>query len=315
MINTSTWLRRAALFALMLGWFLIGWFSRGLFPVPQDKELALIAQARQVIDAEYYGGAQAPRLLTYAAIRGMVQGLGDKYAQFWEANVQARNAEEMQGPDAILGLRGEMKNGAFTVAALSPDEPAARAGLQTGDVVLEADGFQVRRDSSAMEVTAMLRGPLGSVAHVVVQRNDQTLNFDIPRAPMQDIITSTLGSDIAYLRFDRFTEQSPVQVEAALRQLLEKKPHGLILDLRYNGGGLMEATRQILDFFEDEGLAFYGRTRDGKLTPFRTRSGDLAESIPLTVLIGPITYSAPETAAASFLDRRRGTLIGETTHG
>jgi carboxyl-terminal processing protease len=299
----------------MFGWFLIGWFSRGLFSPPQDTELALIAQARQVIGTQYYGGAPEARSLTYSAIRGMVQGLGDNYAQFWEARVAARNAAALEAPDGVIGLRGEMQNGAYVVTSLSPDQPAARAGLQIGDVVLEADAWPVRRDASAMEVTSMVRGEVGSIGHLVVRRGDQNLNFDVPRVQAPDVVTRTIGSDIGYLRFDRFTAQTPASVLAALRQLMALHPSGLILDLRNNGGGSMDATQQVLDYFEDEGIAFYGRTRDGNLTPFPTRSGDLAEDIPLAVLIGRNTYSAPETAAASILDRHRGTLIGETTHG
>ncbi len=310
-----SWRKRIQWFLLIVAWFAIGWFARGLVLPPIDQELALVSQAGQIITHEYYGDVPAPRQMTYAAIAGMLAGIGDKYAAFFEPAAAARDGIEARGSDATTGLRGEMRDGAFEVIEVLPNEPAARAGLQVGDVIAEIDGWKVPQAAAYSEVIAMLRGSIGTTAQLVVRRGDQNLMFAVPREPAQDVITQTLGSDIAYLRLDRFTDQTPQQVEQALKQLLANKPRGLIWDLRYNGGGLMNATQQVLDLFLDEGVAFYARTKDGNLIPYKTSSGGIAEKIPLVVLIGPHTYSAPETAAASIADRGRGKLIGEQTHG
>jgi carboxyl-terminal processing protease len=141
------------------------------------------------------------------------------------------------------------------------------------------------------------------------------LSLKAAREPFQEVTTQRFG-EIAYLRFDRFTSQTPQQINASLSQLLTNTTTGLILDLRYNGGGLMNSAREILDLFLDKGVAFYARTRQGDLLPYLTRTdGEIAETIPLVVLISPHTYSAPETVAAAIADRGRGELIGERTHG
>ncbi len=309
------WRKKIPVFLLIIGWFLIGWFGRGLLLSQGDQELALLRQARQVITREFYGDLPSPRQLTYAAIRAMLHSLGDKYAVFFEPPLAARQSIELRGNDAVTGLKGEMQEGTFVITNVFSGEPADRAGLQAGDVLVEVDGWKVKPDSTYMEVSSMIRGPLGSTAHLVVRRGDKALEFDVPRKPPQDVITQTIGADIAYLRVDRFTEKTPQEVKQALESLLATGPKGLIWDLRYNGGGLMNPTQEVLDFFLEEGVAFYARTKDGTLIPYNTTSGDMAEKIPLVVLIGPNTYSAPETAAASIADRGHGTLIGETTHG
>jgi carboxyl-terminal processing protease len=130
-----------------------------------------------------------------------------------------------------------------------------------------------------------------------------------------DITTQILESNIAYLRLDRFTTQTGSEMEKAVKSLMAENPKAIIWDLRFNGGGSMDATRESLDLFLDKGMAFYARMRDGTLIEYPTASGGPAENIPLVVLIGSHTYSAPETVAASIKDRQRGVLIGDRTHG
>lgn len=300
---------------LLIAWFVIGWLARGWLQPPLNSEMQLVAQVGDAISAQAYGPLPATRDMTYAAIRGMLDSLNDKYAVFFDPLAAARDALSLQGEDAVIGLRGEMQANQFVVVAVLPDEPAAQAGLQIGDIITAVDGWPVKDDSAYFEVTSMIRGPIGSVAHLTLRRGNQTLVVDVPRSPAQDVITRTLASGIGYVRLDRFTDQSPQQMDAALRQLLATRPPALIWDLRYNGGGLMSSTQQVLDLFLDEGIAFYARTNSGQLIPYPTQSGGIAEKIPLVVLIGPQTYSASETAAAAIADRERGQLIGAVTHG
>jgi len=312
------WRKTVSYLVLIVGWFLIGFFVRGLniLPVdPLDKELALIRQAGQAVSSQNYNELPPTRQMTYGAIRGLLSSIDDKYAEFWDPETAARFNMENQGTDAVLGLNGQMREGQFVVTDIIPGMPAQQAGLQEGDILLEIDNWTVTPDAVTPAVIAMIRGPVNSTAHLVVHRNDQTLTFDVPRKPAVDIITKVLESNIAYLRLDRFTTQTGPQMEKAVESLMAGNPKALIWDLRFNGGGSMNATQQTLDLFLDEGMAFYARLHDGTLIPYPTVSGGIAEKIPLVVLIGPHSFSAPETVAASIRDRKRGTLIGETTHG
>lgn len=312
------WRKTGGLLLLMAGWFAIGWIARGLWqppPLSGNPELTLLAQAGQAITTQSFNPPISARQLTYDAIRGMLSGLDDKYAAFFDPALAARNHDALQGSDASLGVRGDYQNGTFTITHALPDMPAARAGLLPNDLILTIDNWPVNQAHSESEVVAMLRGPVNSTAQLNVQRGSQALSFEIPRQTVQEVATQTLDSEIAYIRLDRFSEKTPALMQQAVSQLLVAQPKGLILDLRRNGGGLMDVTQQVLDLFLDEGLAFYARTKDGQLIPYKTSSGGPAEKIPLAVLIGPDTYSAPETVAAAIAERERGTLIGETTYG
>jgi carboxyl-terminal processing protease len=312
------WRKVVSYLVLIVGWFLIGFFVRGLnlVPVdPLDRELALLRQAGQAISAQSFTAPPPTREMTYAAIRGLLTTIDDRYAEFWDPQTAARFSLENQGQDAVLGMNGEMRDGQFVVTIVAPGQPAEQAGLKVDDIVLEVDDWTVTPGTVTAAVIAMIRGPLDSTAHLVVRRGDQTLTFDVPRKPAVDITTRMLDSNIAYLRLDRFTTETGQEMEKAVNTLMADNPSALIWDLRFNGGGSMDATRESLDLFLDQGMAFYARLRDGTLVEYPTASGGPAEKIPLVVLIGPHTYSAPETVAASIQDRQRGILIGDKTHG
>jgi len=312
------WRKTASYLILIIGWFLIGFFVRGLNILPIvsfDTELALIREAGLAITAQSYSQPVSTRLMTYNAIKGLLSSTDDKYAEFLDPQTAERFILESGGQDAILGLNGEMREGQFVITDVLSDLPAQQAGILEGDILLEIDHWKVTRNSTTLAVITMIRGPISSTAHLVVLRNNQILTFDLPRIPAVDINTTMLESNIAYLRLDRFTTQTGSQMEEAVKSLMTLKPKAIIWDLRFNGGGSMDATRQSLDLFLDDGMAFYARLRDGTLLPYPTVNGGIAENIPLVILIGPHTYSAPETAAAAIRDRKRGILIGEATHG
>ena len=312
------WRKIVSYLFLTVGWFLIGFFVRGFNILPIDKldtELALIRQAGQAISTQAYDEPPSTRQMTYAAIQGLLSSLDDPYIEFLDPQTVERYNLEFQGNDAIIGLQGEMVQGQFVVTDLIPGQPAQLAGLEEGDVLIEIDNWKVTQQTATSAVIAMIRGPIGSSAHLVVRRGDQSLTFDVPRKPSEDITTRLLESNVAYLRLDRFTTQTGLQMENALKLLLANNPKAIIWDLRFNGGGSMDATQQTLDLFLDGGMAFYAKLRDGRLIPYPTTNGGIAENIPLAVLIGPHSYSAPETAAASIKDRKRGILVGDTTHG
>ena len=312
------WRKIASYLVLIIGWFLIGFFVRGLNILPVnsiDTEVALIREAEQAITSQSYNTPASTRQMTYSAIRGLLSSMDDKYTEFLDPQTAERFKLENEGRDAILGLNGEMRDGQFVVTDVFSDLPAQKAGVLEGDILLEIDSWKVTGNSPTSAVIAMIRGPINSIAHLVVQRNNQILTIDVPRTPAVDINTKMLESNIAYLRLDRFTTQTGSQMEKAVESLMAEKPRAIIWDLRFNGGGSMDATRQTLDIFLDDGIAFYARLRNGTLISYSTASGGIAENIPLVVLIGPQSYSAPETAAAAIRDRKRGILVGNTTHG
>jgi carboxyl-terminal processing protease len=124
-----------------------------------------------------------------------------------------------------------------------------------------------------------------------------------------------LPGQVAYMAQYAFTTNVTPQVEQALQELLAQEPVGLIWDLRDNGGGSMDTTRDVLSYFIEDGLLFTAETQGGRRREFVAQGGGPATDIPLVVLIDEGTYSAAETAAAAIKERGRGVLIGGATYG
>ena len=307
--------RRFQVVALMVVWFAIGWLACTWFTSATNPEANLFGQALSNIENKAYAAAPSRQDLTYTAIRAMLSSLGDRYATFRDPALANRAMQELEGVgEAVIGIEGEMKDGQFFITALTPDLPAAQSGLQVGDVITSVDGWTVKPSTTSSEVFSMVRNNQIPTAHITVTRGSQALTFDIPRQAVQAVTSKMIGR-VAYLRYDIEDATAPQALKTELERLMQSNPKGLILDLRYNGGGLMDATQKILDLFEGEGVAFYARSRDGKLMTFATKNGDIAEQIPMVVLVAKETYSAAETIAASLQERGRAVLLGATTHG
>lgn len=307
--------KRAANFAQLLilcaVWFLIGWTLRGWLLEP---DIVLIEQVRQRLLSDYPGEVPATRVLTYAAIRGILRRV-DPYAALFEPEVSRRYFEDFAGQTGIVGLVAEVQNGQLVVSGVLPGGSADRAGLRPGDIILSVDGVAIDESTTETEASVLIRGPVGTAAQFVVKRGDDLLRFDPIR--QERVLTSTqmLEGEIAYLDLRVFTTNAPQKVKTALQELLTQRPRALIWDLRGNSGGSMEATQAILSYFIKDGLLFTAELKGGRQTPFMAQGEGIASDIPLVVLIDEGTYSSAETAAAAIRDRARGILIGSTTHG
>ncbi len=292
-------------------WFSIGWIARG----GPNTEIALVEQTRRHLLTRSYNAKVSPRDLSYAAIRGMLKASQDPYAALLEPPIAQRYQTDFAGQSGIIGLVAEKAGDQIVATTVFPGQPAAQAGIQEGDVILAIDGFAFDRDTTDTEATYLVRGPVGAPAHLIIQRGFEKLTFD-PIRQERTIVTGTLLDDnIAYLAQFTFTTNSPDKFKATLQELLTHKPQGIIWDLRSNGGGSMDAAQTILNYFIKDGLLFSAQIKNGDIRAYSARPENFLTDLPLVVLIGPHSYSAAETSAIAVIERHRGTLIGNTTHG
>jgi carboxyl-terminal processing protease len=303
-----------AVFLLILcaAWFLIGWLVRDRLLGP---EVVLVEQARQALLSESPVDLPTNRELTYAAIRGLLKRIDDPYAVLFEPEVSRRYFDDLAGESGIVGMAAEIQNGEMVIVAVYPGFAAEQAGLKPGDVIQSVDGIDFDATTTETEASILIRGPIGSAAHFVVRRDDQTLNFEPVRQERAFTATRMLDGDVGYLAQYVFTKNAPEKVKTALQELLAQHPKALIWDLRANSGGAMDATQQVLSYFVKDGVLFTAELKGGKQQPFMASGEVIAPDIPLVVLIDKPTYSSAETAAATIRERDRGMLIGGTTHG
>lgn len=294
-------------------WFAIGWIVNGRL---QPTDVAVFSQVQDILLNQHMDAVPPQSELTEAAVKGMLSVVDDPHAAYIPPEIFENFQADFSGDSGVVGMLAEYESGAWVVTAVLPDMPAARAGVEEGDIVVSVDGIPFDGQLSAAEVAYIFRGPVAKEVTLIVRRGETEMTLQLAREPREVVQEAAIiEGDIAYLMQHTFTTNSPAEMEAALTNLLTQNPVALIWDLRSNGGGSMDAAQDILSQFIADGTLFYAELRDGKQRPYPVKGDGIARTIPLVVLVGERTYSAAETAAIAIADHGRGVLIGGVTYG
>ena len=264
---------------------------------------------------------KSPSDLYKMAIDGMLEELGDPHTAFMSSDDYGRLMVETQGEYGGVGMEIGSRDGWITVIAPLPGTPAERAGMQAGDRLVEIEGKSTR-NMNEDEAVKLLRGPRGQPVTFKVMREGMTdpAPYRIVREEIR--IKSVpaaymLDNNIGYVELVRFSERSTEELRAAISQLKSQGAKGLILDLRRNGGGLLDQGINIADLFLDRGDAI-AETRSR--LPNQNQKAlavdpDEFPSMPVVTLVGPGTASASEILAGALQDHDRSLVLGRTTFG
>ena len=258
--------------------------------------------------------------LTYGAIRGMLTTLGDNYTAFVQPSIAEMSRGNVEGVFGGIGSYVQLNEyNQIIIAYPFPDQPASTAGLLTGDVILAVDD-QSLENLTLAEGTALIRGPIGSEVKLDIYRanTNETFTVAIERAEIEvpTVYAELLDDNIGYAALYKFNGLATVQLQSELANLLEQNPRALIFDLRSNPGGLLDEAVSVSDLFLTDGIVTTQRTSlQQSARILRSDSGDIAEDIPLIVLIDGGSASSAEIVAGAIQDRDRGILIGTPTFG
>ena len=311
--------------------FLAGFAARASFaPEPttaavepahseEEEAFRVFWEAWHILERDFYGGLPDAQEMTYSAIRGVIDDLDDKYTAFLDPEMAAVVREDMSGSFEGIGAVVNMNDdGQLEIIRAFGDKPAARAGLKPGDIVL-AVGDVAIEEMSVFEAVALIRGPAGSVARLMIKRQGVEEPFVVEvvrqKIEMPVVESKMLDDGIAYLKLAEFNAQAASKLKADLQSLLAEEPRGLILDLRDNPGGFLNVSVEIGSQFVGEGSILVEKLKDGQHRDYPAQSGGLATDIPLVVLVNGGTASASEIVAGAIQDAGRGILIGEQTLG
>ncbi|MGB1253401.1 MAG: S41 family peptidase [Candidatus Promineifilaceae bacterium] len=287
----------------------------------EADQFALFFEAWDKIGDNFIGDLPESEQLTYAAIRGSLYTLNDPYTVFLEPVVREDEREALRGNFGGIGVSLSRDDDGNTVLSPTPENPAAEAGVLIGDILLAVDGELVSAETPLNEIGEKLRGEKGSDVELLILRTDtdEQLEFEVTRADIliPSVVSRILREDsrIGYIKLSRFTGESGGEINAALESLIEQGAGRFILDLRDNGGGLLNAAVEVSDNFLDRQIVYHQITRaDGESSESTERETVLPDS-PLIVLINGGTASSSEIVAGALQDHNRGVLIGERTFG
>src|SRR5213592_1507381 len=301
------------------GWFL----QRESEPAGSVYQQARLFEDVLAHVSDYYVDSLDERQLYQMAIDGMLDELGDPYSVFLKPDDFRQLSEATTGNYTGLGIQIDVRDGWITVVAPLPDTPAERAGVLTGDRIVELDGRSTegwKQDQAVKE----LRGPAGTAAELSIRRSgvDKPITYKLTRATIHirsvdPRITMMLNDRVGYIALSPVSESSTREVAQAIDTLSKQGMKSLIFDLRNNPGGLLDQGVAVSDLFLDPGQEVVStRGRAPNITrSFKDTKPQPWPGLPIVVLVNGGSASAAEIIAGALQDHDRAVLIGTPTFG
>ncbi|MHB1587774.1 MAG: S41 family peptidase [Acidiferrobacteraceae bacterium] len=291
----------------------------GLGPLPFNQ-LKTFAQVFNTIKADYVAPVSNKRLIGYA-IRGMLSRL-DPHSDYMDRNEYRDLQVDTEGRFGGLGIEVSMEHNMLMVVSPIDGTPAARKGIKPGDIIIRLNKQPVQ-GMTLEQAVHMMRGRPGSHIVLTILRKgaSKPLKFDLVRSVIHvpSVKSRLLARNFGYVRITQFQANTPRNLRAALKKLAadNKAPlKGLVLDLRNNPGGVLNAAVDVSDDFLNKGIivSTKGRTPDSDRV-FRARPGDMLDGAPIVVLVNGGSASASEIVSGALQDNKRAIIVGTQTFG
>lgn len=290
--------------------------------------LELFSRVMERVRKDYVDGTNVTyQDLVYGALKGMISTL-DPHSEFLEPTQYKDLQDDTQGAFGGLGIVIQSRDNFITVVAPIEDTPGFRAGILSGDRIIQIDGKSSEK-MSVQDAVKSLRGEPGSKVTVTVLRpsSGETREHTLTRAVIRvDTVKDINGkrefpltdSKIGYVRITQFGEKTSDELDAALRELKSQKMRALILDLRWNPGGLLEQAVEACEKFLPRGqlvVSTEGRNTTQNTSRRAMGRGDELHDMPMVVLVNYGSASASEIVSGCLQDLKRAVIVGETTFG
>jgi carboxyl-terminal processing protease len=291
---------------------------------PRDElpwqDARMLADVLERVKHDYVNPVDDHQLLQ-AAIRGMVSSL-DPYSAYLDGEEYDEVKISSSGEYSGVGIEVSMEDEEVVVVSPFEGSPAAVAGIRSGDVIASIDGIPVNTTALA-DTIGRMRGKEGTSVKIGILREGsaEPLQFTLKRSRVElhSVKSELLEPGMGYVRISQFSETTGDDLDAALKDLRKRNGaalKGLVLDLRNNPGGVLEAAVSVSDTFLDSGVIVTakGRTPESKFEMDAT-PGDALNGAPIVVLVNGASASAAEIVAGALKDNRRAKLMGRTTFG
>ncbi len=266
---------------------------------------------QKIIEENYYGDADKEKLAD-GAMTGMVAALDDEYSFFVDAETGYNTyKEEIDGEFSGVGVQISQTEEGCLVTVVFKGSPAEKQGIKVGDIIVGVNGEDVSK-MGPTEISKRVKGETGTKVTITVVRNGENNTYELTRAKVNVPTVETKKIDeVAYIKVSEFNSNTDEDFGKALKEL--ENCDGVVIDLRNNGGGLLDTTVNMLDMIINEGNFITTKYKDGEYT--YKASGKQFYKKEIVVLVNKLSASASEFFSAAVKENDRGKIVGENTYG
>ncbi|MFC1810759.1 S41 family peptidase [Patescibacteria group bacterium] len=289
---------------------------------PQSVDLGLFWNVWDKLEGSYLeeGRVQNDQNLIYGSIKGLVDSLDDPYTVFMTPDETKEFEQSLNGTLEGVGIEITVEEGLLIVISPLKDSPAEKAGILPGDIIFMIDS-EIAADMTLFEAIMNIRGERGTPVTLTILREnvDEPFEVTITRDTINEesVYYELMEENIAYVAISQFSDNTTEEFDKTVQNILLEDPKGLIIDLRFNGGGYLDIAVDILsEFLDGEKVAVQIVTRDEELNEtIQVWDDARLPKIPIVVLVNFGSASASEILAGAIQDHKRGLVIGEQTFG
>ncbi|MBK5245765.1 MAG: S41 family peptidase [Peptostreptococcaceae bacterium] len=256
------------------------------------------------------------QLMIDGAFTGATDALGDKYTEYYKTEKDSSNfLENVTGEFSGIGVTLEKDDLGAKIGYVFIGAPAAKAGIQSGDVVVKIEGTSVK-GQSIEQISLKLKGLAGTKVLVTVKRGTQEYNFTITREIIKatSVYSKMLENNTGYIQITNFDKDTDSEFEIALREIISNGATSIIIDIRNNGGGLISSAVGVGNKLIRNGVIFH-YAKQGQIEETTSAAGVANYTLPTVLLVNENSASASEILAGALKDNKIATLVGTTTYG
>jgi carboxyl-terminal processing protease len=283
-----------------------------------DSQGRLYDEAMGIIERDYYRPVD-PRQAFDQSLSAVVKGLDDRFSNYFSPKAYSDFNEVTGGQFEGVGMTVEQDPKGLRIISVYANTPAKRGGLKPGDLITAVNGKSLAGASSA-EATTRIKGPAGTTVRLTIRSGGKQRTVSLQRQRVEiPVVQSSLkragGQPVAYVHLASFTAGAHGQVRGAIDRLLHRGAKGVVLDLRDNGGGLLDEAVLISSIFLPDGKVVSTKGRARPEHVYDATGGAISTKIPVVVLVNGQTASASEIVTGALQDRHRATVVGTHTFG
>jgi len=275
-------------------------------------------EAWNIVHEQYVNQPVDDTLLMQGAIRGMMDAVGDDYTYYMDPHIYDIETSSLSGEYQGIGAYVDTRGDFLTIVSPIEGSPAEAAGLRPGDMIVAIDGENME-GFTPEEARQRVLGPAGTTVVLTVAREGEPepLEFSIVRAKITvpSVTGEMLDNGIAYIDINTFGDNTTNELRAKLDELLAENPKGIILDLRFNPGGYLHTSVEVMSEFIDDGVVLIEQYGDGSRDTYQALGNGRATNLPMVVLINEGSASASEIVAGALQDYGRAELVGMQSFG